>query len=64
MSTVRTEVWVVLEREVPLDLPVLQERRESLGRMDPWALMDPRGPLELQVREASWVFQESEERGA
>lgn len=32
--------------------------------MDPWAPMDPQGPLELQVREAWWAFQGLEERGA
>lgn len=64
MCMVRTEVWVDPEREETPDLPVFQGRRESLERMGHWALMDPRGLLELQVREAWWAFQGPEEREA
>lgn len=60
----RTEPWVDQERPVPRDPPALQERREIRERMGLRALTDPRGPLELQAREASWAFQGSEERGA
>lgn len=57
-------MWDDQERTDPPDLPELQERRESLERTVPRALMDPQDPLELQVREAWWAFQESEEREA
>lgn len=60
----RTERWDDQEREAPRDPLVLQERRESLERMGPRALMDPRGLLELQVREVWWESQGPEEREA
>lgn len=53
-----------MEREAPRDLLEWLERRESLERMGPRALMDPRGPLELQVREVWWVYLVPEEREA